>query len=200
MCKPSRIDFFDANGRQSADGLIRGLEQSLTEQTNEPVASEPASLPGIENLKGRVWVTRIGVHVDRIGCAWLVRRFIDKHASFKFVPPKGYVPEPNELRFDMFDAEFTHEGDRCSFEVLMTRAGLDDPALSAIAEIVHDIDLKDDKFGREEAAGIKTLINGICADTRDDDERLARGAAIFDDLYAVFSRKRGQKTERKTET
>jgi len=193
------IDFFDANGRQSADGLIRGLEQAFTDG-EQPLATEDDPRSAHKNLIGRVWVTRIGVHVDRIGCAWLVRRFIDKQARFKFVPPKGYVPETNELRFDMFDAEFTHVGDRCSFEVLMTRAGLDDAALAAIAEIVHDIDLKDDKYGRDEAAGIKTLINGICADTRDDDERLARGAAIFDDLYAVFSRKRGLRTERKTET
>jgi hypothetical protein len=179
--------------------MVGGLEQSLAEQ-GELMTSERTPAPAVEKLTGRVWVTRIGVHVDRIGCAWLVRRFIDRTAAFKFVPPKGYTPEPNELRFDMFDAEFTHEGDRCSFEVLMTRAGLDDPALIAIAEIVHDIDLKDEKFGREEAPGIKTLINGICADTRDDDERLVRGAAIFDDLYAVFSRKRGARTERKTES
>jgi hypothetical protein len=98
---------------------------------------------------------------------------------------------PGELRFDMFDAEFTHQGDRCSFEVLLGRTGLDDPALTAIAEIVHDIDLKDGKFAREEAGGIKMLIAGICADTRDDDERLARGMTIFDDLYAIFRRKRG---------
>ena len=193
------IDFFDANGRQSANGLLSGLEQELTEQPVETVAGEGTPARS-DSLKGRVWVTRIGVHVDRIGCAWLVRRFIDKNASFKFVPPKGYTAEPNELRFDMFDAEFTHEGDRCSFEVLMTRAGLNDPALAAIAEIVHDIDLKDEKFGREEAPGVKTLINGICADTRDDDERLKRGAAIFDDLYAVFSRKRGSRMDRKTES
>jgi hypothetical protein len=192
------IDFFDANGRQSADGLIRALEQALADGEEPRATGEEPKSPQ-KNLIGRVWVTRIGVHVDRIGCAWLVRRFIDKQARFKFVPPKGYLPEPNELRFDMFDAEFTHEGDRCSFEVLMRRAGLDDPALNAIAEIVHDIDLKDGKYGREEAPGIKTLINGICADTRDDDERLARGGAIFDDLYAVFSRKRGLKPERKTE-
>jgi hypothetical protein len=192
------VDFFDANGRQAADGLLRGLERSLADDSAEPGTGDP--VPQTQSLIGRVWVTRIGVHVDRIGCAWLVRRFIDKQARFKFVPPKGYVPEPNELRFDMFDAEFTHEGDRCSFEVLITRAGLDDSALSAIAEIVHDIDLKDEKYGREEAAGIKTLINGICADTRDDDERLARGAAIFDHLYAVFSRKRGAKADRKTES
>jgi hypothetical protein len=193
------IDFFDANGRQSADGLLRGLERSLADKSGEPNASENARRPGAANLAGRVWVTRIGVHVDRIACAWLVRRFIDDRASFKFVLPKGYTPEPNELRFDMFDAEFTHEGDCCSFEVLLERAGLDDPALNAIAEIVHDIDLKDEKFAREEAPGIKTLINGICADTRDDDERLLRGAAIFDDLYAVFGRKRGTRTDRRVE-
>jgi hypothetical protein len=193
------IDFFDANGRQAAEGLLRGLEESFMETSLEPEANERAPQSGAEQLKGRVWVTRIGVHVDRIACAWLVRRFIDEGATFKFVPPKGYVPAPNELRFDMFEAEFTHEGDRCSFEVLLGRIGLDDPALTAIAEIIHDIDLKDEKFGREEAAGIKALINGICADTRDDDERLARGAAIFDDLYSIFGRKRGLRTERKTE-
>ena len=193
------IDFFDANGRQSAEGLLRGLEESFTDRDDEPNTNEDVSKPSAHSLTGRVWVTRIGVHVDRIACAWLVRRFIDEHASFKFVHPKGYTPEPNELRFDMFDAEFTHEGDRCSFEVLLTRTGLDDPALTAIAEIVHDIDLKDEKFAREEAPGIKTLINGICADTRDDDERLERGAAIFDNLYAVFGRKRGARTERKAE-
>jgi hypothetical protein len=194
------IDFFDANGREAADGLLRGLEQSLSEREIDPAVISGAEKPVRKVLKDRVWVTRIGVHVDRIACAWLVKRFIDDRASFKFVPPKGYLPESNELRFDMFDAEFTHEGDRCSFEVLLERAGLHDPALTAIAQIVHDIDLKDDKYGREEAPGIKTLINGICADTRDDDERLMRGAAMFDDLYAVFSRKRGTRTERKTES
>src|SRR6266446_726133 len=189
------IDFFDANGRISTDGLIGALEKTLSED-GEPQMKQPPSKSESLNLKSRVWVTRIGVHVDRIACAWLIRRFVDETASFKFVPPRDYVPEPNELRFDMFDAEFTHEGDRCSFEVLLTRAELDDPALTAIAEIVHDIDLKDEKFCREEAAGIKTLINGICADTRDDEERLKRGAAMFDDLYAVFRRKRGSRSER----
>jgi hypothetical protein len=193
------IDFFDANGRQAAEGLVRGLELALMENSMERSAKEQAPKRSIDTLKGRVWVTRVGVHVDRIACAWMVRRFIDNNASFKFVPPKGYAPEPNELRFDMFDAEFTHEGDRCSFEVLLGRAGLDDPALTAIAEIVHDIDLKDEKFGREEAPGVKTLINGICADTRDDDKRLARGAAMFDDLYAVFHRKRASRADRKVE-
>ena len=74
---------------------------------------------GLRGLHGRTWVTREGVHVDRIASAWLIRRFIDPEASFKFVPSKGYQPGPGELRFDMFEAEFTHEGDRCTFEVLL---------------------------------------------------------------------------------
>ena len=193
------IDFFDANGRQAADGLIGALEKAFSETHGEQGGDETKSQKGSEILKDRTWVTRIGVHVDRIACAWLIRKFIDRKATFKFVPPKGYRPEPNELRFDMFEAEFTHEGDRCSFEVLLGRAGLDDPALTVIAEIVHDIDLKDEKFGREEAAGIRTLINGICADTRDDDARIAPGAAIFDNLYAVFGHKRGARPEQKQE-
>ncbi|WP_163566406.1 chromate resistance protein ChrB domain-containing protein, partial [Klebsiella pneumoniae] len=90
------------------------------------------------------------IHVDRIACSWLIRRFIDPQAVIRFVPGKGYVPKPGELRFDMFEGEITHEGDRCSFEVLLGRAGIADPAVQAIAEIVHDIDLKDGKFGRDE--------------------------------------------------
>ena len=70
------------------------------------------------------------------------------------MPAKGYMPEPGELRFDMFEAEFTHEGDRCTFEVLVGRSGLEGSGAHAIAEIVHDIDLKDGKFGRAEAEGI----------------------------------------------
>ena len=107
-----------------------------------------------DDLVGKTWVTRRGVHVDRIACAWLVRRFVDPEARFKFVSVKDYEALAGELRFDMFKAEFTHEGDRCSFEVLLERIGLNDPALVSIAEIVHDIDLKDSKFGREQTAGI----------------------------------------------
>jgi hypothetical protein len=190
------IDFFDANGRQAAEGLLRGLEKSISKETIASPADEQVLKPAVD-LKGRVWVTRQGVHVDRIACAWMIRRFIDQAVSFKFVPPKGYVPQANELRFDMYDAEFTHEGDRCSLEVLLGRSGIDDPALSTIAEIVHDIDLKDEKFSREEAPGIKALINGICTDTHDDEERIARGAAIFNDLYLMFRRKRVYRHERK---
>jgi hypothetical protein len=184
------IDFFGANGREPLDGLLAELEDSLKEDdmvTSKPSDSRPDPL---RDLSGRIWVTRRGVHIDRTACAWLIRRFVDNEATFKFVPAKGYVPEPGELRFDMFAAEFTHVGDRCTFEVLMAAAGLDDPALQAIAEIVHDIDLKDAKFGREQTAGIAQLIAGICISHQDDFARIERGAALFDDLYAYFHKVR----------
>ena len=142
-------------------------------------------------LKGRSWVTRKGVHVDRIACAWLIRRFIDPESVISFAPGKGYLPKPGELRFDMFEGEFTHEGDRCSFEVLLARSGLVDPALQAIAEIVHDIDLKDGKFGREETTGMAHVIAGVALANQDDAQRIDAGAAVFDSLYQFFSRKRG---------
>ena len=135
-------------------------------------------------------MTRQDVYVDRIASAWLIRRFIDPDARFKFVSGKGYVPEPGELRFDMFEAEFTHEGDRCSFEVLLSRTGLADPALVAIGEIVHDIDLKDSKFGREETSGIAHLLAGLSITHKGDEQRIERGAALFDDLYRSFRKKR----------
>jgi hypothetical protein len=135
-------------------------------------------------------VTRQGVHVDRIASAWLIRRFIDPDARFKFVRGKDYAPLTGELRFDMFEAEFTHEGDRCTFEVLLSRSGLDDPALRVISEIVHDIDLKDGKFAREETSGIAHLITGLTIANKSDDDRMSRGAAVFDDLYEYFRKKR----------
>ncbi len=187
------LDFFGANGRETVDGLLTTLDALL--QENEPMKAIqdgiPADRDGGGALRGRVWVTRVGVHVDRIASAWLIRRFIDPEARFKFVPAKGYVPEPGELRFDMFEAEFTHEGDCCTFEVLLSRAGLADPALAAIGEIVHDVDLKDTKFGRDETTGIAHLISGLCAAHDQDERRLARGGAVLDDFYEYFRTKRG---------
>jgi hypothetical protein len=88
------------------------------------------------------------------------------------------------VRYDMFEAEYTHEGDRCTFETLLARAGIRDRRLRAIAEVVHDIDCKDSKFGREEAPGIAALIRGLVRTQVDDAARLERGARIFDDFYA----------------
>jgi hypothetical protein len=89
----------------------------------------------------------------------------------------------------MVDAEFTHEGDRCSFEVLLDEAGIKEPALRAIGEVVHDIDLKDAKFGRPEAPGVARLLEGIAAAHREDERRIERGSQVFEDLYRAFGRR-----------
>ena len=188
------VDFFGAIGREKAESVLSELESRLSEgDVVKGKASVDSGASPFGTLRDRIWVTRQGVHVDRIASAWLIRRFIDPQARFKFVTGKAYRPEPGELRFDMFEGEFTHRGDRCTFEVLLGHAALSDPALSAIGEIIHDIDLKDDKYGRDEVAGVRSLINGIAASSRDDEQRLARGAVLLDDLYSSFA---GRKEER----
>jgi hypothetical protein len=185
LVEVTAIDFFDSLGRQTAEGLVSSLEATLRP---EVVGAKEASAR-LTDYRKRVWVTRKGIHIDRVASAWLIRRFIDADAKFKFVPARGYRPEKGEIRFDMFDAEFTHEGDRCTFEVLVGRLVPREAALRPIAEIIHDIDLKDGKFDRSEAAGIDALTTGICRRYKDDDERLQRGSAIFDDLFESFSRR-----------
>jgi len=180
------IDFFGADGRESVEGVLAAVEASL-----RPPSAEAANGPVLPpaSVRGRTWVTRSDVHVDRIASAWLIRRFIDPEARFKFVPGRGYAPVPGELRYDMFEAEFTHEADLCTFEVLRRRFALDEPALREIAEIVHDVDLKDAKFSRSEAPGLDSLVAGIAIRHADDEARLRDGAAALEALYEYFKRK-----------
>jgi hypothetical protein len=187
-----KIDFFAAPGREATQGLIAGLEQRLAPSRPASV-SRTASRLTIADVQKRTWVTRTGVHIDRIACAWLIRRFIDRDASFKFVPARGYSPAPRELRFDMFDAEFTHDGDLCSFQVMLRAFAIDDAALHAVAEVVHDIDLKEEQFGREQTRGIESLIAGLAWMHADDETRIDAGAAIFDALYTYFSRRKSRR-------
>ena len=182
------IDLFGASGRSAVDGLLASIEQRLHPQGRDHRATAKTSRDAV---RGSTWVTRKGIHIDRMASAWLIRGWIDPEAQFKFVPAKGYRAARGELRFDMFEADFTHEGDRCTFEVLIERFAVSEPGLRPIAEIVHDIDLKDSKFARPETAGIDRLIAGIAMAHKDDDARLARGGAVFDDLHAYFRRKGG---------
>jgi hypothetical protein len=176
----SRIDFFDAPGRQQTAKLLAELE------TPSP---RRGSRAGRESLAGRTWVTRKGIHIDRIASAWLIRRFIDGKAPFRFIDPQEPVRK-GELRFDMVGGDFSHEEDRCTFETLIARAGIVERGLREIAEIVHDIDLKDAKFGRSEAPGIERLITGLILAHAADTERLERGFVLFDELLKSFQGKK----------
>jgi hypothetical protein len=181
------LDFFGSPDGEAIQSLLDGLENRLREPT--PQAPAPAPLRP-EKIRRATWVTRKGVHVDRIASAWLIRRFIDPEATFKFVPANGYRPLSGEQRFDMFEAEYTHEGDLCTFEVLARRFAIDDPAIVGLSRIVHEIDVRDDKFAQPETPGVERLIAGIALTQGDDDARIALGSQLLDALYASFKRKK----------
>jgi hypothetical protein len=181
------IDFFQANGREQVRALLRELEPRNV--SVDTLGAEPAiQAEKLASLKGRTWVTRANVHVDRMASAWLIRRWVDPEARFKWVADRNYRPEASEIRFDMYQAEFTHEGDQCTFEVLLNRLELKDAALAAIAEIIHDLDLKDQKYGRMETAGVQQLLAGIVGSQPSDDARIERATNLFDDLYHALER------------
>jgi len=175
------IDFFQAPARAATEQCLRELAGML--------AGSPSQVRGaVEPIGfgGKVWVTRNDIFVDRLACGWLVRRFVDSQATFKFVASEDYVPSPNEVSFDMFNGDFTHEGDLCTFEVMIRRLGLDDPALPLLAEMVHDLDLKDNRFGRAETAGLHALLRGLVVAQSDDTARMDEAMRIFDSLRACF--------------
>ena len=180
-----RVDFFGSAERFDAEAALEGLAAagSAAPDRDESTVSAENTDTGV-TPRGRIWVTREGVFVDRIASAWLIRRFIDPSATFKFVAARGYEPQRDELRFDMYEAEYTHEGDRCTFETLLARFALTEPALHALAEIVHDIDCKDAKFDRPEATGVESILRGLVSAHPADTDRVALGCAIFDALYA----------------
>ena len=175
----SSIDFFGAPGKNEVLSAMGEIEKSL-----ERIARPAASGDAPNDFKGLQWVTRRGIKIDRTACCWLIRRMIDPAAEFLFVDPQQHRHQTGEQRFDMFEGEFTHEGDRCSFEVLLDRFHLENSGLRAIAEIVHDLDLKDEKFGRPEAAGVAAMIDGLALRHGDDVKRMEEGLVIFDALYA----------------
>ena len=180
------IDFFHGRAREPVEGLLRDLADRLARP--EPDGGKKTAT--VERPRGRTWVTRTGIHVDRMASAWLIRRFIDPDARFKFVAAREHRHKPGELRFDMFDGEYTHKGELCTFEVLLRSFEITEAALRPIAEMVHDVDLKVETHGRPETAGFEQLVNAIAMGHREDEVRLARASAVLDDLYELFKRKR----------
>jgi hypothetical protein len=180
-----RLDFFEAPGRQEAEQAVGAIESRAARGRKQ----EAKSVSTQAALRGRTWVTRPGVKVDRIASAWFIRRFVDAKARFRFEDPRA-ARKKNDIRFDMTGGDFTHEGDRCTIETLIARVGLPDSGVRAIAEIVHDIDLKESRFGRPETAGVAAMIDGLVRRYADDAERIEHGFAIFDGLHESLGRTR----------
>jgi hypothetical protein len=182
------LDFFGAPGREAATAALAVLERRLSRPRGTRAAPEEKHSLG--SYRERTWVTRKNVHVDRIASAWLIQRFIDPKATFKFVSGQGYQAKESEVTFDMFEGTFTHIGDRCTFEVLLDTFGLKDPGLRMLGEIVHDIDVKDAKFARAEAPGFASVIAAIALTRRSDEDRIAFGGSLLDALLELYRRKR----------
>jgi hypothetical protein len=145
------------------------------------VAIAPAR---IEDYQRKTWATRKRPFVDRFASAWLIKKFIDEKASFAFIDEKDLDPMAKDvIPFDIRGGRFTHAGDLCTFEILMKSFNLKDKALKKIAEIVHELDMKDDKFRNFEAKGIEDILSGIRKTVKDDHEAIGKGMSIFEMLY-----------------
>jgi len=181
MARITEIDFFEAPGRREVERAREAVEERIASGRGRPAGSAPPL--DLAALKGRRWVTRPRPHVDRIASAWLIKRFVDPAAEFVFAPP-DQIPA-DAIPFDMAGVEFGHHGEDCTFETLLRRTGLRDRKLAVLAEIVHEADIKDQKFAREEARGIDLALRALLSAIKDDHEALAQGMTLFDGLYAT---------------
>jgi len=175
-----KIDFFGSAGRDRVMALLESAEGG---GTSAPPGSERTSTD--QQYKNRLWVTRPLPGVDRMSSAWLIRRFIDPAARFGFCADPQSTP-PGAVSFDMFGGEFTHQGQRCTFETLCARFGIVDPAVARLAQVVHDIDLKDSLFGAPDAPTVGAAIEGLQLSCADDHALLEQGISLFEALYRSF--------------
>lgn len=181
------IDFFKSPLSQKAQNDSNTCTKELSRLLNKIANSGDKNIEERVTLRkkdfqGKKWVTRKRPHIDRISTAWLIRRFIDPKAKFIFVPENTI--KINGIPFDMYHGEFSHQGDNCTFETMLNRFNIQDKTLKNIAEIVHDIDLNDDKFVRNEAKGIDSIVQGLNENYKDDHVLLEKGVELFDALYA----------------
>jgi hypothetical protein len=180
-----KIDFFGSAGRDRILTLLRQLEDQIGGTGRQPAPSGVGDHSGQASFQGRLWITRPRPGVDRMASAWLIRLFIDRQARFGFAADRESVPD-HGVPFDMFGVEFSHQGDGCTFETLCSVFGIAGPALSRIAAIVHDLDLKDGRFGAPECSTVGAMIEGLQLAYQNDEALLEQGMTVFDSLYRSF--------------
>jgi hypothetical protein len=176
----AEVDFFESP-------LQKRVQELLTRAEKPAASLEKTAKINAREYVGRVWVTRPRPGIDRSASAWLIRRFIDKKARFTFAVEED-VP-PAAIPFDMFHGGFGHRGDDCTFETLQKTFRIRDRKVAVIAQIIHDADLLDGKFGRKEGFGIDAVLNGWAKQRLADQEILQRGIQLVEALYSVVSEK-----------
>lgn len=175
-----RIDYFECPERAALAARLARLRQAILP---EPAAPDTIAARDVAAYHDAHWVTRPHPHVDRLACVWLIRRFVNPDAPIRYATE----PQADEIPFDMPDAEFSHHGDLCTFEVMLRALSLPDPALHALAEIVHEIDLRDGVYTRPETGGVAALLRGWQLTGLSDAEMEARGLWLFDGLRAALA-------------
>ncbi|ELR99559.1 chromate resistance protein ChrB domain-containing protein [Gloeocapsa sp. PCC 73106] len=173
------IDFFNCLESTTVAATLKQIEQTLLSNNSQQLITVV-----LAQYQNKQWVTRPRPFIDRLACAWLIRRFINPSAVIRY----SLEPQPEEITFDMKDAEFGHQGNLCSFETMIHKFELTLPGLQAIAEIVHVLDLQDRPHIYPETEGIATIIRGWLLLGLSDSELEARALTVFDGLYAMLSR------------
>jgi hypothetical protein len=174
------IDYFNRyESETTAARLERIGHRLLPDSSQQP----DVATVSIEAYQGKRWVTRPQPHVDRLACIWLIRRFIDTDASFRF----GDEKQANEIAFDMNEAQFGHVGHLCTFETMIRAFQIEAKGIQTLAEIVHEIDLRDERFVHPEAMGIDAILRGWLLENLTDVELEQRGLFLFDGLLQILS-------------
>jgi hypothetical protein len=175
-----QIDYFD-----SPDGVQLAAQLAKIAKTLAPVVEPSPQIAqvSIESYRDRVWGTRPKPHVDRLACAWLIRRFINAEATIRY----AHQPIAAEVTFDMSEAEFSHTGNLCTFETMIQAFDLDTPGLSLLAEIVHEIDLQDERYFHPEITGVEAILKGWLQLDLPDTELEKYGIALFEGLISELS-------------
>jgi len=175
-----RIDFFNAPGGAAIADAIDRLEAQLAHRTAEPQEVNVHVSP--KAFRNRRWVTRPRPGVDRMASAWLIRRFIDPKARFAF----SSAPDGADVPFDMYTGEFSHQGTLCTFEVLAKRFKIADPMVARLAQIVHDLDMKESVYGAPESPAVGRMVEGLRQVHAEDHPLLEQGIAMFEALARSF--------------
>jgi hypothetical protein len=176
-------DYFNADNAGRAAALVGELEAAASDVKRSMASSTAA--PAVR-YRGKTWVTRTRPGVDRMASAWFIRKFVDPKARFSFVAPGARVP-PGDLPFDMYGVEFGHRDSHCTLETLVERFGVVDSATVRLSQVVHDLDMKDERYGMPECAAMGRIVNGLRQLYADDDRLLAQGIVLMDALHRSFA-------------
>ncbi|OAI43234.1 hypothetical protein AYO41_02380 [Verrucomicrobia bacterium SCGC AG-212-E04] len=171
------IDYFACPAAHDVEVLL-----SKAASRHAPATRRDAPILHRKDFQRRIWLTRPRPEIDRVGSAWLIRKFIDPHARFIFAPTAA--GHPRAIPFDMLEVEFTHHGDDCTFETLLKRFAITDRVARRIGEMIHDADLEDAKFQRAECVGLDLLCKGWARLKWTDAKIVQAGQRAFDALYA----------------